>query len=332
MRWFASTVVFALVAVGSVPLGPVASAKPAPAAARKVAKGATYTERLAKLRTRLERVGIELVVREPERDSVVRTAPCEGTVELGTKAGPLKISKSACYQCELAEPGGHGARDAEILAAFTAALDVYPDKLLRASGVSQLLLCDTLRRNNDEGFGFGLGGVADLAGRRVLLEPSALSTPAEAERRIRAVTAGAALHHELFHLLELEITPGQMLDDPAWEALNPRDFRYRGLAAEVGGMRGFITAHATANVREDRATIYEHLIANSEALCKRAAVDPIIGEKARLIWQRVSAAAGFKAGFLARRAPCFAQWLVENAGAQGAGMSSSSGGSSPRSP
>ena len=66
-------------------------------------------------------------------------------------------------------------------------------------------------------------------------------------------------------------------------------------------------AHKTA-VAEDKASVFEHLMAYPDELCARAADDPLLMGKARLLLERIEAAIPQGLGELARRhAPCLAE-------------------------
>jgi hypothetical protein len=123
------------------------------------------------------------------------------------------------------------------------------------------------------------------------------------------LSASDALHHELWHLLELEITPDETIADPAWMALNAPGFRYLGADGE-DWLPGFVNPHATSREREDRASVYQYITARPDDLCHRLDGDVVVAAKVREIWQRVSDRLNPEGGaFLDKMAPCVARWL-----------------------
>jgi hypothetical protein len=115
------------------------------------------------------------------------------------------------------------------------------------------------------------------------------------------------IHHEVFHMLDWEINARDYSDDAEWQVLNPHGFTY-GTRKESDIQPGFVNTYATTNVYEDRASVFQYLMARPDELCWMAEKDPILAEKTRLLWLRV--AAHTDVAFLRQRATC-AAWVDE---------------------
>jgi hypothetical protein len=108
-------------------------------------------------------------------------------------------------------------------------------------------------------------------------------------------------HHELFHLLDQELSPEITHDDPEWSELNPAGFAYRNRLDEEQ-VSGFINSYAMRNAAEDRASVFENLMSAPEVTCILAEDHPILAAKILLIARRL--APRIELAFLAARAPC----------------------------
>jgi hypothetical protein len=97
--------------------------------------------------------------------------------------------------------------------------------------------------------------------------------------------------------------PDQVDDDPEWRQQNPFGFEYLGVAAKQAG---FVDSYAATNAVEDRASVYQYMMARPDELCEIAQKDPIVRTKSTIIWHRVAAVAGD--GFLRARASCI-DWI-----------------------
>ena len=81
---------------------------------------------------------------------------------------------------------------------------------------------------------------------------------------------------------------------------------YSAFAAESAPhpSAGFLDEHSQDEVVEDKATVFQHLMARPDELCARAANDDRLAAKARLLEARVGAITG--SAFVADRAACLA--------------------------
>ena len=97
-----------------------------------------------------------------------------------------------------------------------------------------------------------------------------------------------ALQHDFFHMVDRAMAPAAQGRDPAWAALNAKDFRY-GIGgwwmqrANVGALRrdlpGFLTAYSTSATEEDKAEVFSHLVCDPAFVAERAAADPVLRTK-----------------------------------------------------
>ncbi len=245
----------------------------------------TFESSIRALRSSLARAAIEIQVLEGDAGRVIRTSPCASTEQLG------------CARCELV--GRDDDLDPEVLVAIVTAFERHPRSLFEAGRIEHVALCRSLSYEDDASRARRqLAGTVDLEARSLLLSLEAFAG--------RAYNPGASftiedtVHHELFHLLEHAITPRQMADDPEWRALNALGFHYGG--SEQAGVPGFVNPYATRSELEDRASVFQYLLARPDELCTLAEADPIIAEKALVVWHRVVAATGD--AFLRVRAGC----------------------------
>jgi hypothetical protein len=95
------------------------------------------------------------------------------------------------------------------------------------------------------------------------------------------------LYHEVFHFIDLA-DDGEVLRDPAWEALNPPGFHYgsggRAMrdsdASELTShLPGFATRYATAAIEEDKAELFAFLMTEPAALRAIADRDRFLASK-----------------------------------------------------
>lgn len=205
----------------------------------------------------------------------------------GSYGQRVTIHDHGCHICMLA-PDGDGS---PLLDGFARALRESPRELLAAAGLQRIDLCRTIAQENDATTSdLAIGGTIDPQRGGLMLSIENLS-----------LTGEEIFHHELFHLLDRSVPMLRYApDDPEWEAINPKGFSYgRGQATHPG----FLDAQATKNVREDHAATYQYMMGHSAELCERAAHDPIILAKARLIRDRIRTVLG-TSDYLDRRLPC----------------------------
>lgn len=241
----------------------------------------TFAWKLAGLRATLARSDVAL-----EDGDVVRT--CEGLHEAG-----------ACVRCEVATHADTSGLDPEMIDGAAIAFARYPTAVLAAARLERVALCRRIRYEGDDPER-GPAGVADLAGRRVLVS---IEHFAGTPHRYAVFTIEEVVHHEVFHLLDHATQGERALDDREWRALNPPAFSYRDPAIDGERPAGFVNTYATTNELEDRASVFEYLMGHPSWLCEIAAADPIVAKKATLVWRRVARVTG--EAFLERHAACF---------------------------
>jgi hypothetical protein len=284
-----STLVIAAVTLLATPgcHAPRATRRPAPSPSLS---RATYTSTMVDIRTTLGRALIGIETRGVARE--IRSSTCNAT---------------SCMRCELAglsdAPGAMPDEviDPATLRAIKVAFDRYPSDVLEASKIRRVALC---RQLVDEA-GTPVAGAADLVGHRMFINLAGFfGRPYDLDD---APTAADIVHHELYHLFEFAVMSDIAIDDVAWRAQNPAGFRYA--KAEAGARRpfGFVNAYATTNDYEDRASVFELLMARPETLCEMAKDDSIVREKTRLVWERTAIVTG--EAFLRQRAPCVT-WIA----------------------
>lgn len=219
----------------------------------------------------------------------VQTASCTTPEYIikGKYGESITIRERGCHLCTL-------ARDDEtspLLDGFARALRESPHALVEAAGLTRITLCSSIEGQNDASIvDNAIGGTIDPQRGGLMLSTEGLS-----------LTGEDIVHHELFHLFDRS---PEMLryagSDAEWDALNPKGFTY-GHGQSAGP--GFLNAHATVNEREDRATTYQFMMGRPGELCDRAAHDPIVLGKARLIRDRIHDVLG-TSEYLERRLPC----------------------------
>ena len=245
-----------------------------------------FLERTAMLHATLERNSIKL---DPP--------PLVGTCKDGNE-------DRHCARCEVAT--SMDGLDPDLLDRVAIAISAYPAPLLTVMGIEHIALCKRIRYvGKDE----GPGGLADIGAHRLLISVEYFAE----EAAPRSFIVEQIVHHELFHLLDHAQLGDQFMGDPEWATLKPPGFEYRDPAATTTRQPGFVNAYATTDEAEDRASVYEYLMARPDALCEIAATDPIVQAKVAMIWLRVAAITGD--AFLRKHAPCV-DWVSRELGPQ----------------
>ncbi len=233
----------------AVPLASSAHATPA------------HDARVAALRATLARAGITLETRSVYAVSVM--ARCNDVVD--------RLQPRACARCILADD--REVPD-EVLAMLSAELERYPTDLLAQADIRTFDLC----RRIDELAGPRLGGAADTDQRHLLMD---VFDPAPQ----------AIMHHELFHMIESARIADIYQHDEQWERSNSVGFSYDAVdklhETEPGRPDGFVNWYSTTNAVEDRASVFEYMMAKPDELCTIAASDSIVRDKAQTIWNRI---------------------------------------------
>src|SRR5207248_9345493 len=112
-------------------------------------------------------------------------------------------------------------------------------------------------------------GVAMLGERRILVSVEHFI----GEHHFDNFTIEQIVHHEVFHMFDPHLD-----SDREWNAVNPPGFAYKDPAASERP-KGFVNAYATTSDAEDRASTFEYLMGQPQALCDLAAHDRILAKK-----------------------------------------------------
>lgn len=236
----------------------------------------TYNTRMANLRSTLGRAGIEL-----------RLAGFDETFE-----------SAAGSRCVLA--GETTKVDGAVLEATTHAFSLYPTEVLVASKIAYVAICRDLVQSGDVVHPAGIADINDhglLVSVRYFLDRTYYSDS--------DFTVDDIVHHEVFHLIEGAHDYETMKSDPEWQLFNPLGFEYARGAVER--REGFVNTYAMTSAVEDKASVYEFMMARSLDLCELAKEDETIRTKTRIVWRRLLRNIGTDA-FLRAHAPCI-DWL-----------------------
>lgn len=243
---------------------------------------ASYTSTMVEVRTTLGRALIGVEVKGIDRE--LRTSPCD---DPGS-------TLHACAHCELADAAD--VADLAMLEAIKTAADRYPTSVLDASKIQHVALCRKLYEEPND----ALAGTVDLDNHRLFLSLDQFLGKRYDPQR--STTVEDIFHHELYHLLEFELMRDVITDDAVWRAQNLAGFGYKKPADGAQRPFGFVNTYATTNDYEDRASVFQMLMARPDDLCALAQDDPIIRAKIRLLWERVAIVVGDE--FLRGRAAC----------------------------
>lgn len=268
------------------PPPPLPEMATAPASPRDDAEFATQ---VAGLRATLARHGVEI----DDAPQVIDTC------SLVRRGGPIR----GCVRCEVATRANTAGTDPDLVDAISIAFGAYPPVLIRAAKLEHVALCRTIRIVGEDDL--PPAGVAITAQHRLLISVEAFGpgSPSYANFNLRQV-----VHHEVFHLFDEATDPVAFQSiDRAWHALNPRDFVYRDELVTTGARPdGFVNSYATTNEHEDRASVFEFLLGQPDALCAIAHQDPVVAQKAAVVWKRVAKVTGD--AVLRQHAPCV-DWI-----------------------
>lgn len=247
----------------------------------------TYNIRIANLRTTLGRAGVK-----------VRLAGQETTFET---EGCNAVSSESCTRCDLA--GETTKTDSGAIEEATRAFALYPTNVLVVAQLEHVAICNDLYHT--KGSVRKLGGYADVPSHGLLV-----SVKHFVDRRYNnrgELTVEGIAHHELYHLLEYAQMYDRVVDDSEWRDYNPISFVYAESNETAERREGFVNSYAMSRPTEDRASVYQFLMAHSDQLCELAKTDEVIRNKTRIIWRRVAAVAGTDS-FMRAAAPCV-DWL-----------------------
>ncbi len=206
--------------------------------------------------------------------------------------------------CDEPTPGRECARcdvatvldqiDPDLVDDMAIAFARYPTSVRKAARLEHVAFCRAI--TYEGGSDHGPAGLADPSRHRVYISVEYFRGEG------RGLSIEAAVHHEVFHLLDFESLGAGAAADTEWNRLNPAGFAYRDPGNQIGRPRGFVNAYATTNEVEDRASTFEFLMVRPDDLCAIAKQDPVVARKIRLLWRRVSRLPG--ANRLGVTAPC----------------------------
>ena len=267
--------------------------------AKRARSTSTRAIRMTELRTTLGRASIRLDTRGSE--PVLRTSACStaSTVEPG-----------GCARCVLTTGADFDGVDPAVIEAITIAFARYPTSLLIRTGIEHVTLCEHIVFDDKEHA--RAAGMADLEAHRLLINLHSFLE--RSYDPLDSFTMEDIVHHELFHLLDWELAPDGFVDDPEWGAVNPTGFRYGPNKATDPVLPGFVNSYAATNAVEDRATVFQYLMARPSELCTMARSDRILAEKTQLVWRRIERSTGIE--FLRERATCVT-WINDTVGKPG---------------
>jgi hypothetical protein len=204
----------------------------------------------------------------------------------------LFAAPRSCYRCVLAlvdagpqDPYGPPPLDTK-LRLVAVALHSYPDAFVYASRVDSIALCQSLEDPSHSDTQ-RVGGLADESEHRMLLSVGAVDRHQLDE----------VVHHEMYHLFDFQTAAH---DDPEWDALNSAGFVYGKHVASPG----FVDDYAQTNAREDKASVFAHMMSAGDAFCQLAARDAIVFAKGRLLRARIAAKVRGDTAFVDKHAPC----------------------------
>lgn len=228
-----------------------------------------YDQHTASLRATLGRNHIEL-----DAGPVVRScAPHHGVDD--------------CVRCEVANRQDTSGIDPDMIDAVAIAFARYPANVLSAALLEHVSLCRKIRYDHDQGP--NPSGIAIIDDKRLMISIETVRGDFTLEQIV---------HHEMFHLIDHAMLGAKAYDDHEWHALNPPTFAYADPAAETPARPpGFVDNYATTNELEDRASVYELIMGQPQALCEIMATDPLVRAKVKTIRTRVARIMG------ARRLP-----------------------------
>ena len=184
--------------------------------------------------------------------------------------------------------------DPELVDRMAIAFARYPTSIRKAARLEHVAFCSAITYEGKSDH--GPAGLASPSDHRVFISVEYFRGSG------RGLSIEAAVHHEVFHLLDFETLGARALADTEWRDLNPTGFAYAGPNGVTKRPAGFVNAYALTNEVEDRASTFEYLMDRPDELCEIAAKDRIVARKVRLLWQRVSRLDGAK--LLGVTAPC----------------------------
>jgi hypothetical protein len=250
----------------------------------------TYHTRIADLRTTLARGGIALKI-----SGFATTFETDACDPSGSQVG-------TCVRCDLASEKTR--IDGAVIEAATKAFARYPTEVLAASKIAHVAVCTEIVYRK-EGELDRPGGLADPVSRGLLLGVKYFAERTYTNHQ--TFTVEDVAHHEVFHLLEYERMRDEVTSDSEWHLHNPLGFEYSTGYQNEKRREGFVNSYAMTAPQEDKASVFEMVMAHPDELCEMAKTDEIIRIKTRILFRRVFKAVGTDQ-FMRERAPCI-DWL-----------------------
>lgn len=289
MRWWLGPLGVVLGCARPIPPPALPAIATVPAGAR-TPDDPVFAGRVAGLRATLARYGVQI----DDAPSMIDTCALD---RVGGAHG-------GCVQCEVATSANTAGTDPDLIDAVSIAFGAYPPAFIQATKLEHVALCRTIRFR-DESNERPPAGVAIPDQHRLLISLEAFVPGGAASTNF---SLRQVVHHEVFHLFDEASEPEAFRSvDRAWLAMNPRDFIYREPTVETRTRPdGFVNSYATTNEHEDRASVFELLLGQPDTLCEIAHQDPVVAQKATVVWKRVAKVAGDK--LLRQQAPCV-DWI-----------------------
>lgn len=207
-----------------------------------------------------KRYGLDLVTRAP-------------TFPVKTTHGPIDGAEA-------------GRADADSYAAlFAFELSLYPQELVRKTGLKGVVLCKDLSFA-----GQNRTAVPDFEHDTLYLD---VTRGRHDDLYVRKV-----IHHEFFHFIDLR-DDGHLYEDERWGNLNPPGFKYGQGGAKLQDdptvtttgrdAPGFLNRYAAAGVEEDKAELFAHMMVEPNMMAARAEKDKYVRAKVERMRELMSA-------------------------------------------
>lgn len=159
----------------------------------------------------------------------------------------------------------------------------YPIATFEKVGVTRVVLCRELTLG-----GKPVGGFPEFDTSTLYLGIADYTTNSVYQRQ--------SVHHEMYHLIDHAI--GRLATDAEWLATNAAEFRYAGSGFTAAGenqditwtssVPGFVSTYSRSAMEEDKAEIFAWLMTDPNRMRLRAASDPIVASKVKLIQARIA--------------------------------------------
>jgi hypothetical protein len=256
----------------------------APAATTTTEPPFTASDTVASIRAAAAMRSVEFELAAKGNDTL-RTSGCEPATQTITGGVTVIIDRS-CFRCDLlAATDTLDGASRKVLRGFATAFSRYPETYVRATQLRAVALCRHIEPAIPTGADAGtpdphlIGGTVDRARHMLLLSVEPMDLSGE-----------DIVHHELFHLFDFVTSLQSAGADPEWSAASNK--RVAGGAASTspagsGPGTGFLNEHARANYLEDKAVVFQFMMARPAVLCDRMEADSIVAAKVALLRKRL---------------------------------------------